>query len=95
MTSNTRVVVIGAGLAGVRLARRLGELGVPALVVGEEEHPPYNRVLLADVLAGRYAPEVISLPAPEGLVRARVTRIDRAARESRRRAIGPCSPSRS
>ncbi|MGW5605163.1 NAD(P)/FAD-dependent oxidoreductase [Streptomyces sp. NPDC003753] len=81
MTSNTRVVVIGAGLAGVRLARRLGELGVPALVVGEEEHPPYNRVLLADVLAGRYAPEVISLPAPERLVRARVTRIDRAARE--------------
>ncbi|MGR6970250.1 NAD(P)/FAD-dependent oxidoreductase [Streptomyces cynarae] len=81
MTSNTRVVVIGAGLAGVRLARRLGELGVPALVVGEEEHPPYNRVLLADVLAGRYAPEVISLPAPEQLVRARVTRIDRAARE--------------
>ncbi|MFJ8360046.1 NAD(P)/FAD-dependent oxidoreductase [Streptomyces sp. NPDC093984] len=81
MTSNTRVVVIGAGLAGVRLARRLGELGVPALVVGEEEHPPYNRVLLADVLAGRYAHEVISLQAPERLVRARVTRIDRAARE--------------
>src|SRR5690242_19417599 len=81
MTSNTRVVVIGAGLAGVRLARRLGEFGMPALIVGEEEHPPYNRVLLADVLAGRYAPEVISLPAHERLVRARVTRIDRAARE--------------
>ncbi|MFE9094051.1 NAD(P)/FAD-dependent oxidoreductase [Streptomyces sp. NPDC007264] len=80
MTSNTRVVVIGAGLAGARLARRLGELGRPALLVGEEEHAPYNRVLLADVLAGRYAPEVISLPAPERLVRARVTRIDRAAR---------------
>ncbi|MFI6353373.1 NAD(P)/FAD-dependent oxidoreductase [Streptomyces sp. NPDC050743] len=80
MTSNTRVVVIGAGLAGVRLARRLGELGAPALLVGEEEHPPYNRVLLAEVLAGRYAPEVIGLPAPEGLLRARVTGIDRAAR---------------
>ncbi|MEV6291232.1 FAD-dependent oxidoreductase [Streptomyces sp. NPDC051896] len=80
MTSNTRVVVIGAGLAGVRLARRLGELGTPALLVGEEEHPPYNRVLLAEVLAGRYAPEVIGLPAPEGLLRARVTGIDRAAR---------------
>ncbi|MGW0880620.1 NAD(P)/FAD-dependent oxidoreductase [Streptomyces sp. NPDC002671] len=80
MTSNTRVVVIGAGLAGVRLARRLGELGTPALLVGEEEHPPYNRVLLAEVLAGRYAPEVIALPAPAGLVRARVTGIDRAAR---------------
>ncbi|MEU6085582.1 FAD-dependent oxidoreductase [Streptomyces sp. NPDC047085] len=80
MTSKTRVVVIGAGLAGARLARRLGELGVPALLVGEEEHRPYNRVLLAEVLAGRYAPEVISLPAPENLVRARITGIDRAAR---------------
>ncbi|MEU1194887.1 FAD-dependent oxidoreductase [Streptomyces sp. NPDC005813] len=100
MTSNTRVVVIGAGLAGVRLARRLAELGAsggPALVapggpaapgvsvvlVGEEEHAPYNRVLLAEVLAGRYAPEVIALPAPGGLVRARVTGIDRAARTLR------------
>ncbi|MEV6835433.1 FAD-dependent oxidoreductase [Streptomyces sp. NPDC051133] len=80
MTSNTRVVVIGAGLAGVRLARRLGELGTPALLLGEEEYPPYNRVLLAEVLAGRYAPEVIGLPAPAGLLRARVTGIDRAAR---------------
>ncbi|MEU6422841.1 NAD(P)/FAD-dependent oxidoreductase [Streptomyces spiralis] len=83
MTSNARVVVIGAGLAGVTLARRLGELGTPALVVGEEEHPPYNRVLLAEVLAERYAPEVIALPAPAGLVRARITGIDRAAREVR------------
>ncbi|WP_413757115.1 NAD(P)/FAD-dependent oxidoreductase [Streptomyces sp. MMBL 11-3] len=80
MTSNTRVVVIGAGLAGVRLARRLGELGVPAVLVGEEEHVPYNRVLLAEVLAGRYAPEVIALPAPERLVRGRAVCIDRAGR---------------
>ncbi|MFD5268758.1 NAD(P)/FAD-dependent oxidoreductase [Streptomyces sp. NPDC058335] len=80
MTSNKRVVVIGAGLAGVRLARRLGELGTPALLIGEEEHRPYNRVLLAEVLAGRYAPEVIALPAPAELVRARVTGIDRARR---------------
>ncbi|GHF72718.1 NAD(P)/FAD-dependent oxidoreductase [Streptomyces thermodiastaticus] len=80
MTSNARVVVIGAGLAGVTLARRLAELGTQALVVGEEEHPPYNRVLLAEVLAGRYGPEVIALPAPAELVRGRVTGIDRAAR---------------
>ncbi|MGP4091332.1 NAD(P)/FAD-dependent oxidoreductase [Streptomyces sp. KR55] len=83
MTSNTRVVVIGAGLAGVRLARRLGELGTPALLVGEEEHRPYNRVLLAEVLAGRYSPEVISLPAPAELTRARVTDIDRDGRTVR------------
>ncbi|MBC2901654.1 NAD(P)/FAD-dependent oxidoreductase [Streptomyces cupreus] len=80
MTSNTRVVVIGAGLAGVRLARRLGELGTPALLIGEEEHRPYNRVLLAEVLAGRYAPEVIALPSPDGLLRTRVTGIDREGR---------------
>ncbi|MFE0806562.1 NAD(P)/FAD-dependent oxidoreductase [Streptomyces sp. NPDC058848] len=80
MTSNTRVVVIGAGLAGVTLARRLGELGTPALVVGDEEHRPYNRVLLAEVLAGRYGPEVVALPAPAGLLRGRVTGIDRARR---------------
>ncbi|GAA2499081.1 NAD(P)/FAD-dependent oxidoreductase [Streptomyces longisporus] len=80
MTSNTRVVVIGAGLAGVRLARRLGELGTPVTLIGEEEHRPYNRVLLAEVLAGRYSPEVIALPAPPELIRARVTGIDRDER---------------
>jgi assimilatory nitrate reductase electron transfer subunit len=80
MTSNTRVVVIGAGLAGVRLARRLGELGTPVTLIGEEEHRPYNRVLLAEVLAGRYHPDVIALPAPAELTRGRVTGIDREAR---------------
>lgn len=83
MTSKTRVVVIGAGLAGVTLARRLGELGTPALTLGDEEHRPYNRVLLAEVLAGRYGAEVIALPAPAGLLRGRVTGIDRAGRTVR------------
>ncbi|MFH8441234.1 NAD(P)/FAD-dependent oxidoreductase [Streptomyces sp. NPDC018026] len=83
MTSKTRVVVIGAGLAGVTLARRLGELGTPALTLGDEEHRPYNRVLLAEVLAGRYGPEVIALPEPAGLLRGRVTGIDRAGRTVR------------
>ncbi|PTH88827.1 FAD-dependent oxidoreductase [Streptomyces sp. A244] len=80
MTSNERVVVIGTGLAGVRLARRLGELGTPALLIGEEEHRPYNRVLLAEVLAGRYSPEVIALPAPAQVRRGRITGIDREGR---------------
>ncbi|MFE8986761.1 NAD(P)/FAD-dependent oxidoreductase [Streptomyces collinus] len=80
MTSNERVVVIGTGLAGVRLARRLGELGTPALLIGEEEHRPYNRVLLAEVLAGRYSPEVIALPAPAQVRRGRITGIDREQR---------------
>ncbi|MFE5815360.1 NAD(P)/FAD-dependent oxidoreductase [Streptomyces sp. NPDC056479] len=83
MTSNTRVVVIGAGLAGVRLARRLGELGTSVTLVGDEEHRPYNRVLLAEVLAGRYSPEVIALPAPATLTRGQVTGIDREMRAVR------------
>ncbi|GAB2843087.1 FAD-dependent oxidoreductase [Streptomyces deserti] len=76
-------MVIGTGLAGVRLARRLGELGTPVTLIGEEEHRPYNRVLLAEVLAGRYSPEVIALPAPAELTRGRVTGIDRAQRTVR------------
>lgn len=78
MTSEQqRVVVIGGGLAGLRVAARLGA-GVT--VLGEETHSPYNRVLLAEVLAGRYAPDVITLPAPGPALRrgVRAVRIDRA-----------------
>ncbi|MFJ9635317.1 NAD(P)/FAD-dependent oxidoreductase [Streptomyces sp. NPDC101178] len=70
------VVVIGAGMAGARLAALLP--GVT--VVGEERHAPYNRVLLADVLAGRYDPGVIALPATEVRRGVRAVRIDRADR---------------
>ncbi|MFF3210964.1 NAD(P)/FAD-dependent oxidoreductase [Streptomyces sp. NPDC002886] len=80
MTSEQqRVVVIGGGLAGLRLAARLGG---DVRVLGEEEHAPYNRVLLAEVLAGRYAPEVTALPAPGPALRrgVRAVRIDRAER---------------
>ncbi|MEE1738636.1 FAD-dependent oxidoreductase [Streptomyces sp. BE147] len=71
-----RVVVIGAGMAGARLAAR-----VPGVtVIGEERHAPYNRVLLAEVLAGRYGPDVIALP-PAGVRRGvRAERIDRGER---------------
>ncbi|HEY9369994.1 NAD(P)/FAD-dependent oxidoreductase [Streptomyces sp.] len=74
---STRIVVVGGGTAGARLAQRL-----PVTLLGEEPHAPYNRVLLADVLAGRYAPEVIALPAAQEPVRrgVRAVRIDRAAR---------------
>ncbi|MGW1814374.1 NAD(P)/FAD-dependent oxidoreductase [Streptomyces sp. NPDC002125] len=72
-----RVVVIGAGMAGARLASR-----VPGVtVIGEEEHAPYNRVLLAEVLAGRYEPDVIALPPAEVRRGVRVVRIDRAERQ--------------
>ncbi|WP_405493125.1 FAD-dependent oxidoreductase [Streptomyces sp. NBC_00096] len=78
MTSEQqRVVVIGGGLAGLRLAARLGG---DVRVLGEEPHVPYNRVLLAEVLAGRYAPEVTALPAAGPALRrgVRAVRIDRA-----------------
>ncbi|MEU9374509.1 FAD-dependent oxidoreductase [Streptomyces sp. NPDC048255] len=87
MTSDQRVVVIGGGLAGLRLAQRLGagaDTGADAsvTVLGEEVHVPYNRVLLAEVLAGRYAPEVTSLPSPGPALRrgVRAVRVDRADR---------------
>ncbi|WP_189551372.1 NAD(P)/FAD-dependent oxidoreductase [Streptomyces lavendofoliae] len=75
---SSRIVVVGGGTAGARLAERL-----PVTLLGEEPHAPYNRVLLADVLAGRYGPEVIALPAPHhdgARHEVRVTGIDRAAR---------------
>ncbi|MEV2249522.1 FAD-dependent oxidoreductase [Streptomyces sp. NPDC050147] len=80
--SSSRVVVIGSGLAGVRLAQRLGGSGgAGAVLIGEEPHAPYNRVLLADVLAGRFGPEVIGLPpVPGEFLRTRAVRVDRADR---------------
>lgn len=76
------MVVIGGGLAGLRLAQRTGGPGTAVTVLGEETHVPYNRVLLAEVLAGRYAPEVTALPAPGRALRrgVRAVRIDRAER---------------
>lgn len=89
MTSSTPrptppVVVIGSGLAGVRLTQRLGgdgESTAGVTLIGEEPHAPYNRVLLADVLSGRLDPEVIGLPpAPGEFLRTRAVRVDRADR---------------
>lgn len=70
-------MVVGGGTAGARLAQRL-----PVTLLGEEPHAPYNRVLLAEALAGRYAPEVIALPGTREPARlgVRAVRIDRAAR---------------
>ena len=81
------MVIVGGGMAGARLARHLGTehgTGPAVTVLAEEPHPAYNRVLLADVLAGRYPAEVIRLPRPGPGVTwrsgVRVTRLDRAAR---------------
>ncbi len=76
----SEIVVIGGGTAGAQLARRLGAAGMPVTVLGEEPHAPYNRVLLAEVLAGRYGPEVIALPEVPVRLGVRATSIDRERR---------------
>ncbi|MBC9716143.1 NAD(P)/FAD-dependent oxidoreductase [Streptomyces sp. TRM66268-LWL] len=76
-----RIVVIGAGTAGARLGLRLAGSDADVTLVGAEPHAPYNRVLLADVLAGRYPAEVTALPDAGPVVQDRVVRIDREARK--------------
>ncbi|MGW4892054.1 NAD(P)/FAD-dependent oxidoreductase [Kitasatospora sp. NPDC004240] len=82
--TESRVVIVGGGTAGHRLARQLTLQGRREVVlVGEEPGTPYNRVLLAEVLAGRYSPEVAALAElPSQVVRRQglVTRIDRERR---------------
>ncbi|MFC5641845.1 NAD(P)/FAD-dependent oxidoreductase [Kitasatospora cinereorecta] len=81
--TETRVVVVGGGMAGHRVAQQAAGRGREVLLLGEEEHRPYNRVLLAEVLAGRFPAEVAALAAlPDRVERrtARVVRIDRAER---------------
>ncbi|MER6995119.1 FAD-dependent oxidoreductase [Streptomyces sp. NPDC000410] len=83
---DSRIVVIGAGMAGTRLARQLSASSPSSspsfdvTLLGEEPHDPYNRVLLAEVLAGRYGPEVVALPPVPVRRGVRAVSIDRAAR---------------
>jgi len=80
-----RVVIVGNGMAGARpvdeLLRRDPTLSVT--VIGAEEQPAYNRVLLSDVLAGKRQSTDIALPGPRDAVRLlgrRVVAIDRSDR---------------
>lgn len=49
MSTRERIAVVGAGLAGLRAAERLRELGFTGelTVVGGERHPPYHRPALS------------------------------------------------
>ncbi|MFE0461558.1 NAD(P)/FAD-dependent oxidoreductase [Kitasatospora sp. NPDC058965] len=64
-----RIAVVGAGLAGARFAQQYRALGGQGelTLYGAEERGPYNRVLLAEVLAGRYDFEMIALPYGPGV----------------------------
>ncbi|HEX6683780.1 MAG TPA: FAD-dependent oxidoreductase [Candidatus Limnocylindrales bacterium] len=77
-----RILIVGNGMAGARLASDLSSLDTRAdvMVLGAEQHPAYNRILLSSVLAGKHRPHDIGLV---GGAKARlgvtVTAIDRAA----------------
>lgn len=62
-----RVVVIGHGMVGARLAdelsRRDADGALDVTVLGAEPYEPYNRVLLSDVVAGRTDVAAIGMPA--------------------------------
>jgi len=62
MTARGRTVVVGAGMAAARLADELAASGSPVTVLGDEPHPPYNRILLSAVLEGTHDPDAIALP---------------------------------
>ncbi len=61
MSSAGRVVVVGAGMAAARLADGLAAAGRAVTVLGDEPHPPYNRILLSAVLEGTHDPAALEL----------------------------------
>ncbi|GAA2538325.1 NAD(P)/FAD-dependent oxidoreductase [Pseudonocardia hydrocarbonoxydans] len=65
-----RVVVVGAGLAGLRTAEELRAAGHdgPLTLVGAEEHLPYDRPPLSkQVLTGSWEPERVALRSADAL----------------------------
>ncbi len=75
-----RIVVVGAGMAAVRLAQE-----VPGVtLLGDEPHPPYNRILLSAVLEGTHDAESLALRVPDHVdlrLDVRVVEIHREERE--------------
>ena len=76
-----RVVIVGAGMAAARLADGLPDHEV--VLLGDEAHPPYNRILLSAVLEGTHSPGSLTLPTRDVDLRlgTRVVEIHRAERE--------------
>jgi assimilatory nitrate reductase electron transfer subunit len=82
-----RLVIVGNGMASVRLVEHLAALGYPGriTVLGDEPHAPYNRILLSAVLEGTHLATALTLRdsawyAEQGVdlrLGTRVTAIDR------------------
>ena len=58
-----RLVVIGGGMAAVRLVEELSARGYDGAVtvLADEDHAPYNRILLSAVLEGTHSPDALTL----------------------------------
>ncbi|MEO5877784.1 MAG: FAD-dependent oxidoreductase [Streptosporangiaceae bacterium] len=90
--TRSRVVIVGAGMAGARLAEEIADRDpdgrIHLTLIGGEPHSPYNRVLLTGVLAGEVGYRDIVMGDPQWyaergyglLLGTAVTRIDRTAR---------------
>jgi assimilatory nitrate reductase electron transfer subunit len=85
-----RILVVGGGMAAVRLAEHLADDDRFAVtVLADETHAPYNRILLSAVLEGTHSPDALILRseawfADHGIelrLGARVLELDREARE--------------
>jgi assimilatory nitrate reductase electron transfer subunit len=82
--SADRTVVVGAGMAAARLADELAAAGRPVTLLGDEAHPPYNRILLSAVLEGSHDVASLALPLRDEVdlrVGTRVVEIQRTDRE--------------
>ena len=89
-------MIVGAGMAAVRLAELIGssasgrsmhrpQADDPRItLLGDEPHPPYNRILLSAVLEGSHSPDALAMPVPpyaELRLGTRVVEIHREERE--------------
>jgi NAD(P)H-nitrite reductase large subunit len=83
-------VVVGSGMAAARLVEELVARGrTDVTVLGDEDHAPYNRILLSAVLEGTHRPESLTLReagwyADHGVdlrLGTRVLEVDRTHRE--------------
>ncbi len=61
--SDQKIVIIGGGMAAARLVEGLVArgLGPQTTVLAEEQHVPYNRILLSAVLEGTHRPGALAL----------------------------------